>query len=329
EAALYARQLGVWYEEETASLLVLEPEAAAELPGALEREVLGTAWGQLQREFQNRLFVALRGAGEEGAATMTTDERLARWALLAGDAGLTRFLYVLQNPQPMDPNELPSTDPDHPYNAIPLPQLMRDLHFFPFNEGFELVQSLHSLGGFLQVDAAYSRPPESCRAVLDTEVYLNAHSLPPVRIELPLPSGGERPHTDDRLGPYVIRMALLKANEAEKAGMASVGWIGDRLLAFPAEVGEAGRSDAVWQTRWLEPDFAQAFFRAAGELIQHTYQAKAEIREGELKLKAAGRRVTLKIHEGGRAVTWLDTDAGAARSQALHEHYIGVTSETP
>ncbi len=299
-AALLRLQLGGWYDAEEGTLLLDE---AGPTTGDAFRDALGTAYAQVLREFGDVLFPAHN-------APLSLDRQLARAAVLAGDAALTRLLYSLQNPSLQSRDSLPPEDPDHPFNQVPLPQFLRQLHFFPFNEGLEFMQGLHGIGGFTQMSACYSRPPASTLEVLDTGRYLdNATAL---TTEIPLPEALLKlnPFIAETLGQFAVLTALRAGNDDERSGLGARGWLGDRLLAFPAAV-ESERGHALWQTLWQDADWAEAFFRAMLHNLRQQYQLPAsEATEGVLSFQAAGRQVTLQRNRGGQGVLLIDAAAG-------------------
>ncbi len=298
-AALLRLQLGGWYDTEEEALLLDEETLAT--PDAM-RSALGAAYAQVLREFGSVLFP---GKGEPP----TLDRQLAREAALAGDAGLTRLLYSLQNPGMQSQKDLPPEDPDHPFNQVPLPQFLRQLHFFPFSEGLEFMQGLHAAGGFAQMNACYSRPPQTTAEVLDSERYLAGSHALVQQPSMPESLLAMQPLWDDSLGQYAILTALRAWNEPEKAGLGAQGWVGDRLLAFPATGTQRGH--AVWQTLWQDPDWAEAFFRGMLNNLRQQYQLpSADAPDGLLSFQAADRQVTLKRNRSGQGVLLIDAAAG-------------------
>jgi hypothetical protein len=316
QAELMMLQLGAWYDEDEGTLFV-DDGSGGEMAGqgGAYREALGVAWAQVLRDFGGTLF------GKGGAVKLSTDERLARLALLGGDAGLTRFLHSLQNPGAVESKGIPVDDPDHPYNAVPLPDFLRKLHFFPVVEGFEFVQGLHSAGDFAQLNASYSRPPLSTAEVLDTERYLNESGLKPVAVTWPeVKVQGQMPIWDDVLGQFAVKTALRAWNDEERAGLGSRGWVGDRLLVYGGAEA-AGRGQAVWQTLWQDADWAEAFFRAMVEVLKQRYGVAVE-RQGDaiLPLQVEGRRVALMKNRDGQGVLLVDADEGPF-NEALRERF--------
>lgn len=297
-AALWARQLGGWYDQESGTLLVTEENPVPGKPAP--DQPLAIAFGQLLREFGSTLFP------EERKEPLTTDERLARESLLAGDAGLTRFLYSLQNPQAMPKSDLPAEDPDHPLNEVQIPVFLKELAMFPFRPGFEFAQTLHSAGSFAQLDAAYSRPPKDTAEIIEAERYLDNSGLPPSRPEFPsLTVAGDEPYWDDSLGRFAIFNALRTYNSDEDAGQAARGWQSDRLLAYAAP--DHPRDHAAWQTQWLTPEHASAFFKTMRTCLLHRYDVKAATdMPEELAMEAQGRHIRLLRNRSGQGVLLLD-----------------------
>jgi len=302
-AKLLRMQLGAWYDAGDRTLYV---EEAGESEGlSSTREALGIAWASLLREYGDTLYPKNR------AGVLTLDAQLAREALIAGDSGLTRFLHSIGQPPSAPSAELPAEDPDHPFNSVPLPSLLRELHFFSFNEGFEFMQSMHSLGGFPQMGASYSRPPIMTAEVLEPQRYLAGPHLNPVTVEMPqLTVNGVQPYWDDVLGQFTCLKVLLAWNSAEIAGMGSQGWVSDRLLVYAAE-NEAKRDHAVWQTMWQDGDLAEAFFRAMQNVLRQRDGEGANPDEsGVVSYQAHGRTVWMRRNRQGSGVVLVDAAEG-------------------
>lgn len=317
-AALLARQVGGWYDEESATLLVIDskPEPGKPAPD----RPLAIAYGQLLREYGETLF-------PEGKGPLTTDERMARESLLAGDAGLTRFLFSLQNPQAAPASDLPAEDPDHPLNEVAMPVFLKELTLFPFRPGFEFAQSLHSLGDFAQLNAAYSRPPVTCAEVIEPERYLDHSALPPARLQMPVEVAGSSAYWDDTLGRFAIFTALRSHNSDEEAGKAARGWQSDRLLAYAAP--DQPRDHVAWQTQWLTPADAEAFFKAMRTQITQHYDAAPATDTAELvQLQSQGRSVLLQRNREGQGVLLLDA-ATSEFASALRAACDSVSKGAP
>ncbi|MEZ5386741.1 MAG: hypothetical protein R3F13_14610 [Prosthecobacter sp.] len=299
-AALLARVLGGWYDDQSETMLTIDPETASS-PIVVANEPLAIAFGQLLREYGSTLFQPEYGP-------LTTDKRIARESLISGDAALTRFLYSLQNPVSSPQDDLPAGDPDHPLNQVPIPVFLRELVLFPFSRGFDFAQTLHSAGNFPQLNAGYSRPPVSTAEVIEPEVYLNPERPAPVKIELDdVKLGDEAPFLDDQLGKFACVTALRRYNTDEAAADGSRGLVADRLLAWTTESG--GRQDQVlWQTLFMDKSSADAFHSAMRKWLQQHFQT-----ENGDEFEAKGRFVSLLRNRGGAGVLLINAGGADAR----------------
>jgi hypothetical protein len=264
-AALLARLIGGWYDDETSTLYLVDPEERINDLPTMTDPVLGIAYGNLLHHYQISLLPS-------NGPTLSTDERLARLGLLCGDAALQRFLRDLKQFKGPDPSMLPAEDPDHPLNQVPMPAFLRELELFPWTQGFFFAQAMHSLGGFKQVSTSYGRPPESTADVMDTERYLADQPAPLPRVEwASIKIEDTDPFWDDRLGPYPALAFLKRYNADEAAGEAIKGWVSDRFLAYALKGDLTRRGHAVWQTRWSTPAKAAAFLKALRECLTQFY----------------------------------------------------------
>ena len=309
-AKLLTRQLGGWYDSENDTMLVVDPESDPP-PSAKPDEPLAVAFGQLLREYEPILFQPQHGR-------LSTDERIARESLLAGDAGLTRFLFSIQNPKAEPQNGIPAEDPDHPLNQVPMPVFLREMAMFPFMRGFEFVQALHSAGEFPQMNAAYSRPPVSTAEVIEPERYLDAAARE-AKAEVSFKSvawNGVEPFWDDQLGKFACVTALRAHNEDEAAAEGARGLLADRLLAWQAAV-EAKRHHAAWQTLFQDAESAQAFVKAMTKALVERYglEKAPESVAGTVTFTAQERFVMLKLNRGGQGALLLDTASEVARKE--------------
>lgn len=298
KAALMVRQLCGWYEESTETLLLVEPTDG---PSPPTDPVMAIAYGHLMREHGPFLIPSATGP------RLSTDAQLAREGLLGGDAALTRFLYSIQKPVSVNASDIPPEDPDHPFNEVPMPIFLRELHLFGSSRGFEFAQSLHSAGDFKQINNAYGRPPINTAEIIDPELYLDAQAAPVIRIEWPdVDVLGAQPYWDDTLGKFATYITLRAHNPDEIAFDASKGWQTDRLLSYSAD--GKNRDHAVWQVRFPASGDARRFFKAmSGSLLQRYDQpAETQADENKLAFKTADRFVRLSINNQGTGVLLID-----------------------
>lgn len=303
KAALLARVLGGWYDDESETMYTVDPDTASD-PTVISNEPLAIAYGQLLREYGSTLFQPQYGP-------LSTDMRIARESLISGDAGLTRFLHSLQHPASAPKDDLPSEDPDHPYNQVPLPAFLKQVILFPFSRGFEFAQTLHSAGSFAQLNAAYSRPPINTAEVIDPEMYLDPERPQPVEISLKdVKLNGVLPFLDDRMGKFICVTALRMYNPDVQAAEGARGLVADRLLAWPAD-GGAKRDHAAWQTLFMDKAAADAFHKAMLNWLKERYKTK-----GEAEFTIDGRFVSLLRNRGDSGVLLIDAASDEARAAA-------------
>lgn len=298
-AALMVRQLGGWYDDEKETAFLVDPEVPpGQMPPPAD-PVMALAYGQLMRDYQGVLF-------SDTKERLSTDAQMAHESLIGGDAALIRFLYSLQKPVPVNAGDLPPSDPDHPFNQVPLPVFLRELHLFAFTSGFEFAQSLHSAGDFKQLTAAYSRPPSSTAEVIDPEVYLAENPPPTAKIDWPdTTMEGAQPYWNDTLGRYAATVFLRAHNPDEVAFDATKNWRADRFIAFAA----AGKSrdHAVWQTVWAGAADAQLFFKALRTSLLQRYDQPADGKgDGTFTLAAHDRFIRLSVNQQGTGVLFID-----------------------
>ncbi|MCB1208155.1 MAG: hypothetical protein KDK97_02450, partial [Verrucomicrobiales bacterium] len=294
-------QIGGWYDATAETLFTVD--ASASPPGTIppNTEALAIALGQLMREYGPSLLPP-----DSNKSKLSLDARLAREALIGGDAALTRFLNDLQRGVGPPTDEIPIDDPDHPLNQVPMPHFLRQLALFPFNQGFEFAQSLHATGQFTQLNACYRRPPGSTLEVIDTSLYLGDQRALLLPVTLPTTDvSGKQAYWDDTLGWFACVTALRMFNEDAIAAEGARGWRGDRLLAWPS----AGQRDhAAWQTVWVDEASASAFFKAMSAVLIQRYELKTANpgAAGDLALDPPGRTVRGSRNRDGRGVLLID-----------------------
>ena len=268
-AALLARQLAGWYDDTQETLLVVEAKPGTNPALTHTDPIMALSYGALSQHFQRALF------GDKPEA-LTTDKRLARLALLGGDAAQMRLLYQLKNPSAGSKGELPLDDPDHPMNQVPLPAYLRGLATFPLTSGLQFAQALHSIGGYAQVSASYQRLPTTTAEVLDTERYFADPRPPEMSINWPSTTVAKtQPLWDDTLGVAATLQLLRRYNPDDAANAATHGWQTDRWLAF-ANATASHRGHVVWQTQWATAADATKFFIAIRECLAQQYRQSPE-----------------------------------------------------
>lgn len=160
-----------------------------------------------------------------------TEEASAYSALIEGDAVLTQQLWADQH---LSPEEAllaalgGGGSGDASAVARTPPYVLKSL-FFPYDEGFEFVETLHDRGGFDAVNAAYRKPPISTEQIIHPETYTSgqASTTPP----LPdiAAATGCAPVYKGAVGQFDMRALLSQRLAEREAEAASQGWNGDNL----------------------------------------------------------------------------------------------------
>jgi hypothetical protein len=310
-AAFWSHQIGAWLneQEETVALVEQEDDSNA------RENALGLAFTQLFREQGARLF----SAGEKPSGS---DAWQARLGLMAGDASLTRLRHALAHPRSGGGGGV-GEDPGDPSREISLPPFLRERDLAAFGVGLDFIGSLHALGGFEQVDAAYGRPPVASIELLEPSLYLAETQF---QVESAnwsdVTVNGSAPLWDDTFGAIALILFLQQHVPQPLAAECATRWRGDRLLAYAAKSGP--RDHAAWQTFWQDKNAADAFFVAMQEALRSRYRGAVEDKSaprGMLKLDGPDRFVLLTRTNGGRGVFYADAADGSF-AKALRVKFV-------
>jgi hypothetical protein len=256
--ALHRSQMLAFYDEFTHRVHVrAQARAEADVPFVVAHE-LGHAL-----QFQHFRT-------PEVANVIDEDTRLARLALLEGDAMLTMAAFASdETQQPLSrvlvrvaQGALEASLRDYRASLEQSPELraappfQRDRLVFPYQAGGSFVAQVHRAGGFPLVDRLYDAPPESTEQILHPEKYLAGERAVPVRA--PSAPTGWKPLRSGHVGELLLGAMLDVCNERPVAREAAAGWGGDAFTV--SSRGEQGALLLV--TTWDTPDDARQFERA-------------------------------------------------------------------
>jgi hypothetical protein len=181
------------------------------------------------------------------------DERLARRALVEGDASKVGFHYgALFFSSFANFSEYLEHRIDVINAGDPTPRYLQGTFQFPYVYGSLFVEKLWQAGGWTRVNAAWRDPPRSTEQVLHPEKYLAMPRDEPREVpqELPAPKGWKR----------IYSMALGELGTRELVGReAALGWGGDHAEVWEDE---SGRLAMAWATAW-DDEVAAIRFEAA------------------------------------------------------------------
>ncbi|MCB0358201.1 MAG: hypothetical protein KDD44_01145 [Bdellovibrionales bacterium] len=258
---LYTGELGGFYEPEENYFAM-----AAWIPAEMQRTI---AVHELTHALQDQHFSLEKLMDQE---RFTSDELLARSALIEGDASAVMFDYVRKQERLQPLAELASVDSMVLESVAGstasmaekgAPRALQSLIVFPYASGLHFVHSLLRTGGYSAVDAAFKRFPRSTEEVLHPELY--ARETPDfVVVPVPRAPAGVRldissPMFTDTIGEFTISALLSNWLSSETARSAADGWGGDRIALYRRS---ASRVLLVWDTHWDSAEEAQEFFRA-------------------------------------------------------------------
>jgi hypothetical protein len=210
------------------------------------------------------------------------DARLARQALLEGDATLAGFAYVQRGTPDRDtigwiqrklhgvPAELDERYPE-------VPALVRTSLAFQYDAGTSFAGWALAAGGWAAVDRAERDPPESTEQILHPARYFATRERP-VQIDLrgtdALTAAGWVVVLEDTVGELQIRVLAARTLPAERAKAVADGWGGDRLHAL-------ARGDElylVWMTAWDSPAEAEEFAVASADILPQAHVERRDAR---------------------------------------------------
>ncbi len=194
------------------------------------------------------------------------DRALARLSLIEGDATAVMQTWQTERLTPEEMQEVFAAGLDPEALAIlrRMPTILRDSLTFPYTQGFFLVLSLQSAGGWDAVNAAYDDPPASTEQLLHLEKYTAREA--PIEVDLPddlaaQMGSGWRVGLEDTLGEFQIAVWLREAlRRVGPANDAAAGWGGDRVTVLN------GPSEAwavAMVTEWDSAEDAAEFAAAA------------------------------------------------------------------
>jgi len=193
--------------------------------------------------------------------SLDSDTTFAVQALAEGDATLVQTLYLLGGY--FDQNQLfeiltTALEIDTAVLDSAPPLFAHELEF-PYITGMEFVQTLHDMGGFAAVDAAWEQPPQSTEHILHPDRYL-AGDTPHLVTLVPLTDtlgAGWQLADEDILGEFYLREYLFQQLGGNQVNEAATGWGGDRYAVYWNESNQ--QLVMVLKIAWDTPADAQEF----------------------------------------------------------------------
>jgi hypothetical protein len=189
------------------------------------------------------------------AAIHDADERLARTALLEGDAMAVMTAYAAQRAgTPVKEAIAASVEAMEragtaglAANAAQLkhaPAVVREELLFPYAQGFSFVAEAYKRGGFPQVDKLFANPPRTTHQVLHPGAYFGGEQ--PVPVPPPALPAGAKLLARGRMGELGTRLALEACLDPAVGREFTPSWAGDAYAIYQAH----GHAELIWETAW-------------------------------------------------------------------------------
>jgi hypothetical protein len=229
----YTSQVGGFYDTDTRTMNVV----------LLSQRELGTSLPLLERIVYVHEYVhALQDAAfdldayltEPEGVTWSSDEQLARLALVEGDATLIMNEYAMAEAErnPLGTLlglALGGLQAGNLTLPPGIPDIIADELLFPYLDGEVFVRYLYQLGGWQAVNAAFDNPPASTEHILHPERYI-AGDLPQIVLisdhSARMGSGWALADAAT-LGEFYLRQYLARHLGDQQAATAAAGWGGD------------------------------------------------------------------------------------------------------
>lgn len=250
-AEVLEEQVAGFYDLDADRIVIPSVPASTAADALHQRAVLAH---EVHHALQARHFPSFRD--DEHA---TEDERLARLALVEGDAQAAMAAYLaLENGIPVGRalRQVLEVNRDVPLGKVAHGEdrqaldgalaLTREQLLFPYEAGALFVTDLYRAGGFPLVDLAYRDPPTTTEQILHPAKYVAGEPARPVH-ELPAPPE-HRPVHGGVLGELAASTLFRRCAEREDTAVAAAaGWGGDRFGVF---VGPDRRIALGWVSAW-------------------------------------------------------------------------------
>ncbi len=274
QAALLARSLGGWYQPQEQSLWIAQDSS-----GSIDPSLACALAPQLRQL-----------ATPSAAQPASSDLLMAQLGTLLGDAAYCRNRLELEQPQALPQTALPLEDPDHPFNSVEAPHLLREFTLQPMLWGLRRAQRIQEQGGWPALNASSLQAPGSCARLRDWPL-----SSAPSLVASP-PPAGLRSTSQDQLGALTLNCLLRTEISDADADALSRGWIDDRLSLHPSD---QDLPQACWRVQLQSPAQAAACAKAAARIILRRPQAHL--------LREADKRQEFQIGTRHAAVCWQES----------------------
>ncbi len=239
---LYLSQIGGFYEPEDEFFAM-----AGWMPSLLQMPI---AVHELTHGIQDQYFSLEKFLDME---KMTTDELLARSALVEGDATAVMLDYArsltgqkgIQNEEAVTSVMLQNVlGAGLSPGFSDAPESLRFFLLFPYTSGLRFAHALLKKDGYSEIDNTFKNPPGSTQEILHPEIYLSGgegvHEVlvidKEMRNEMKAPISIKH---RDTLGEFALALLLRSLGVSHgDASKAASAWHGDRVFVYENKSGE-------------------------------------------------------------------------------------------
>ncbi|MBN1890931.1 MAG: hypothetical protein JW850_23245 [Thermoflexales bacterium] len=206
------------------------------------------------------------------AGIHTSDERLAKMALVEGDATVVMALYMYGNTTRGEWDYLAYRarfNDRAVITATGVSTRVNQILSFPYQQGAQYVVTLMQLGGMWgEIDPVYDDPPLTSNQVLHPLSFTRLRGVELAMPELAPALGPDwSPRiVTDTLGEFITSVHLDEfLHDRERAARIAADWAGDVFTLW--ETGD-GRQAFAWILSWEDSERAGDFFEAYAELLR-------------------------------------------------------------
>jgi len=150
------------------------------------------------------------------------------------------------------------------------PTIVQQLFLFPFTFGIEFVHSLRLLGGWGEVNGAYTDLPKSSTEIIHPQKYIEGFNPEVISINnfsRRLPDNWEFIQ-DGVWGEFLLLLWLGSNLDGENAAKASTGWLGDRYVLIQNE--NSGDQAIAFATQWESNSEADEFVQLLSDSFKNS-----------------------------------------------------------
>jgi len=198
---------------------------------------------------------------------------------------------------------------------------MKEDFLFPYQQGFDFVNTLYTRNKWKSIDAAYKDPPVSTEQILHPSKYPTDK---PVKVAMPdlHPILGADWQEDDRnvMGEWYTYLILADGRDnsfrlpEEDAKDASAGWGGDTYVYYSNP--DTGEFTFVWQTLWDSKNDAAQFWQTSQTYGIARWGAADSTTNDSIQWQSDTDGVVL-MQQSGKNVLWMMTPSKQVQSEIL------------